>query len=192
MNKCRKIACLFGSFNPIHNGHIHIAEKVIELADIDEVWFLISPHNPFKNNSDLEDETHRLNMVELSIVDYNKFKVCDIEMKMDRPSFTYKTLRKLTELYPNNEFSLISGSDTINQMDTWTNSHEIFEYNLITFIRSNEEVDFTIPQDKLTILKSDFNLSSTILRDKIKNNYDITGLTAQKTIDYINKYNLFN
>jgi len=182
-----KIGILFGSFNPIHNGHLHLAEKTLEELDIDEVWFVISPQNPFKINSYLEDENHRLKMLELS-------KLCDIEMTMDKPSYTYKTLRKLSKLYPDYEFSLISGSDSINKMKKWKKSEELWEYNLITFIRSGEKIDLlSIPPNvKLTILESDFNLSSTTIRNRIKNNEDLYGYTNIEVIDYIKSNNIFN
>lgn len=188
----KHIALLFGSFNPIHNGHLHLGEKVLDEMDIDEVWFVVSPQNPFKVNSNLLDENHRLKMLELSVKDNDNFKICDVEMSMDRPSYSYKTLQKLSELFPNYEFSFVIGSDAINQINGWRNSEEVLKYPIITFVRNDELVDASnIKSDKLTILKSDFDLSSTIIRNRIKRQEDLSGLTPDSVIEYINKNNLF-
>ncbi|CAG7581156.1 MAG: gp281 [uncultured marine phage] len=186
-----KVGLILGSFNPIHNGHIHLGEKVLSELDINEVWLTVSPQNPFKVNSDLEDENIRVEMAKLAIDD-DRFKVCDIELSLDKPSYTYKTLRKLKETYPTYEFYIIMGSDVINRMNEWKKSDEVSEYPLITFVRSDEEIDFenAITED-ITVLTSDIDLSSTIVRKRIRNNESLDGFIPNKVIKYINDNNLF-
>ena len=100
-----KVALYFGSFNPIHVGHLALANYLCEFGGVDELWFVVSPRNPFKQQADLMDDDLRLQLVGKAIADYPKFQACDVEFSMPRPSYTYHTLQKLKELYPNHEFS---------------------------------------------------------------------------------------
>lgn len=187
----KKVACLLGSFNPIHNGHLHLGEKILKETNVDEVWYITSPKNPFKKDNDLEDENHRLEMVNLSM-NNNKFISCDIEFSMDRPSYTYKTLRELSSRYPSNEFYLVIGSDVINSMYKWKNVDEVSKYPIITFIRDDEEINLSkcITED-IQILKSDSNLSSTEIRNRIKNKQPLDEMVYKVVEDYININNLY-
>lgn len=186
-----KVACLLGSFNPIHNGHLHLGEKILKETNVDEVWYITSPQNPFKKDDDLEDENHRLEMVNLSM-NNSKFKSCDIEFSMDKPSYTYKTLRELSSKYPYNEFYLVVGSDVINSMYKWENVDEVSKYPIITFIRDDEEINLSkcITED-IQSLKSDSNISSTEIRNRIENKQPLNGLVSKLVIDYINNNKLY-
>jgi nicotinate-nucleotide adenylyltransferase len=107
-----KTGLFFGSFNPIHNGHIAIAGYMLEFTDLEEVWFVVSPHNPLKEQSELAPDNHRLNMVRLAIEEYQpKISLCDIEMSMPRPSYTIDTLKALKAKHPEREFTVLMGAD---------------------------------------------------------------------------------
>ena len=123
-----KIGLYFGTFNPIHIGHLIIAEYLVENTDLTEVWFVISPSNPLKKKSTLLNEHHRLYMVNLAIEDDFRFRSCDIEFKLPYPSYTCNTLTYLQEMYPNKEFVLIMGEDNLENIEKWKNWEFIIEH----------------------------------------------------------------
>ncbi len=114
-----KIGLFFGSFNPIHVGHLIIANYFREFTDLEEIWFVVSPQNPFKPPTGLASEEDRLNMVRLAVEGADGYKACDVELTMPRPSYTYRTLEVLTERYPEHEFALIMGGDNIAYFHKW-------------------------------------------------------------------------
>jgi nicotinate-nucleotide adenylyltransferase len=122
-----KIGLYFGSFNPIHIGHIAIAGYMTEFAGLDQVWFVVSPHNPLKNKETLLADHHRLYMTQLAIGDNLKMKASDIEFKLPIPSYTIDTLTYLKEKYPNNEFSLVMGEDNLNTLHKWKNATDLIK-----------------------------------------------------------------
>ena len=107
--KKRQIGLFFGSFNPIHNGHLMLANYIVEYTDLDSIWFVVSPQNPFKDKDSLLDDNHRLEMLKMAIQNDERFEVCDIEFDMPKPSYTIDTLNRLSELHPDTEFYLICG-----------------------------------------------------------------------------------
>lgn len=109
----------FGSFNPIHNGHLIVAEYLREHAGLDEVWFVVSPANPFKEEADLWPAEKRLELVQAAIADNPGFALCDLEFHLPRPSYTARTLEKLCALHPHRQFSLLMGSDTLEALPRW-------------------------------------------------------------------------
>jgi len=185
------VALIFGSFNPIHVGHLHLGDVILEKLPIDEVWYVVSPHNPHKDKSNLLDEKLRLEMVNHSIKDKPNFRSCDIELELDQPSYTYKTLyhleKRVGKFY---NFSIIMGSDVINNITSWKNYDEVIEYPIISFVR--DEVDICVGENlDVTILKSEMKLSSTLIRDKIKSGESLEGLLHTRVIDYISENNLY-
>ncbi len=124
-DKSMSILLYLGSFNPIHNGHLQIAETALHMSGNDEVWFVVSPQNPFKQNEDLLPEKLRLQMVSESIGIIENFQCCDIEFNLPRPSFTIDTLRALFEKYPQHKFSLLLGSDNLLGFERWKETTEI-------------------------------------------------------------------
>lgn len=179
----KKVGLFFGSFNPIHNGHLHIAELASEY--VDEVWFVVSPHNPLKDSNALIDQNHRLNMVELAIQNNDLFKSCDIEFNMEKPSYTFKTLEELKKLP--NKYYLIFGSDCINTIHTWENGNWILtEFPIIGFKRDSEDIIHDIEQ----IIVSDSDLSSTQIRNKIRNDEPVSNLVPQTVADYLKFHKL--
>ena len=117
-----------GSFNPIHNGHIAIARKMIELAGLDEVWLMVSPQNPLKHSADLLDEQLRLNMTRMALGPYPQLKACDYEFHLSRPSYMWHTLQSLSNDYPEREFTLLIGADHWAVFDRWYHADEIIAH----------------------------------------------------------------
>jgi nicotinate-nucleotide adenylyltransferase len=186
----KNVSLIFGSFNPIHIGHLHLGDVIIENLSIDEVWYVVSPHNPHKDKSDLLDKELRLEMVEHSIKDKPNFVSCDIEFGMEKPSYTFKTLIELENTYEDHNFSLVMGSDVINNITSWKNYKDIIKYPIISFIR--DEVEISINEDiDVTILRSNIELSSTLIRNNIKNGESLDGLLHSRVINYISKNNLY-
>ena len=121
MNKQKEIGLFFGSFNPIHVGHLILANYIIEFTSMNELWFVVSPQNPFKKNHSLLPEIHRLAMVDRSIDDDYRFKASNIEFGLPKPSYTSDTLAHLVEKYPDYKFSLIMGQDNLTNLHKWKN-----------------------------------------------------------------------
>jgi nicotinate-nucleotide adenylyltransferase len=133
-----KIGLFFGSFNPVHVGHMVLANYMLEYTDLDKIWFVISPHNPLKKKSSLLDEKHRLQLVNLAIGDNAKIKASDIEFKLPQPSYTVVTLAYLKEKHPEYEFALILGEDNLLSFNKWKNYEEILKHHqLYVYPRPN-------------------------------------------------------
>jgi nicotinate-nucleotide adenylyltransferase len=161
-----RIGLFFGSFNPIHQGHLIIAQFILNQTDLEEIWFVVSPQNPLKSNIDLIDEHDRLKMVKIAISAQPKFSACDVEFEMSRPSYTWNTLLKLGERHPKHEFVIILGSDNLEHFDKWKEHEQILlEYELLVYNReANTGGDFAKNQ-KVRVLKGPMlNISSTLVR----------------------------
>lgn len=122
-----KTALFFGSFDPVHIGHLIIGEYFLNLPEISELWFVVSPQNPFKTNQKLTHHSLRKEMLDLAVGDFKGFSVCDIEFDMPVPTYTHKTLLKLRDAYPAREFVLLIGADNLQEFDKWKNWKEILE-----------------------------------------------------------------
>ena len=139
----KKIGLYFGTFNPIHIGHLIIANYMVNYTDLDEVWFVVSPLNPFKKKKTLLDNYARLELVYRAIKGYDKLRVSDIEFGLPRPSYTINTLVYITEKYPNKDFALIMGGDNLNSFHKWKNhelilqNHELYVYPRLTSTKSS-------------------------------------------------------
>jgi nicotinate-nucleotide adenylyltransferase len=117
----KKIGLYFGTFNPLHIGHLTIANYMVEFSDLDEVWLVVTPHNPHKTKSTLLDDTHRLSMVRIALEDYPKLKASNVEFELNQPNYTVNTLVHLKEKYPDLSFSLIMGEDNLKSFHKWKN-----------------------------------------------------------------------
>jgi nicotinate-nucleotide adenylyltransferase len=135
-----KIGLFFGSFNPIHIGHLIIANHIVEHTELQKIWFVISPQNPLKPASSLLNEYHRLHLVQLAIENDPRFKASNIEFKLPRPSYTIDTLTYLSEKYPKHQFSIIMGGDSYSNLNNWKNCELILKnYSIVVYNRSGFE-----------------------------------------------------
>ncbi|HSF46069.1 MAG TPA: nicotinate (nicotinamide) nucleotide adenylyltransferase [Chitinophagaceae bacterium] len=169
-----KIGLYFGSFNPIHIGHLIIANHVAQETDLQQVWFVISPQNPFKVNHSMLNEYHRLHLVRLAIADEKNLKASDIEFRLPKPSYTVTTLQYLEEKYPEHQFAIIMGSDSLQNLNKWKNAEVIMNrYPLYVYTRPGFDIRNDLPVNK-TVLKAPLlEISSTHIRELIKNGKSI-------------------
>jgi nicotinate-nucleotide adenylyltransferase len=143
LKKGKITGLFFGSFNPVHIGHLIIANHMIEWTPIDEVWFVVSPQNPLKNKSTLLEDHHRLALVNVAIEDNHKFKASNIEFGLPKPSYTINTLTALSEKYPDRNFALIMGADNLQTIHKWRNFEMILkEHRIFVYPRHESAVRF--------------------------------------------------
>lgn len=188
-----KVGLFFGSFNPIHIGHLIIANLVYETTDVKEVWFVVSPQNPFKKSNNLLHEFDRIDMVRAAVHDHYHFKVSDIEFDMPKPSYTVDTLVRLSEKYPENEFQLIIGEDNLSSFKKWKN-HEIIlnDYGLIVYPRPNTSIaDFSDHVNVKWIKAPKLEISATLIRELVKKGKSIRYLVTDQVLDIIQSRKLF-
>lgn len=184
---------LFGSFNPVHIGHLAIANYILEYGNLDEIWFVLSPHNPFKESDELIDETHRMTMLETAIAGESRFRTCDIELTMPRPSYTIDTLDQLKKVYPDHLFTLLMGSDNYLSLNRWKDYHRITgTQNIIVYPRPGYPVTIENGSEKLQILNAPvFDISATMLREALSAGKNIPYLLPHGVFQYISKHNLY-
>jgi nicotinate-nucleotide adenylyltransferase len=182
-----KIGLYFGSFNPIHVGHLIIGSFVANNTDVDQVWFVVSPHNPLKKSSTLLNEYHRLHLVQLAIKDDEQLKASNIEFKLPRPSYTIDTLTYLTEKYKDYEFVVIVGSDSFQNISKWKNFEQLLKnYCLYVYQRPGFEVKED--NSNIKILSAPLlEISSTSLRHLIKEGKTIRYLVPDGVREEIEK-----
>jgi nicotinate-nucleotide adenylyltransferase len=193
-----KTALYFGSFNPIHNGHLHVARQALEQQQLDELWLVVSPQNPFKENRDLASEEHRLRMAQLACANENHIRVCDIEFGLPRPSFTIDTVRELIAINPNRSFQLIIGEDNLPGFNRWKEFEALLNLvELVVYPRTNATP--TIPgflepfKKRIQFLTGDLvDISATDIRAQVHREESISGLTHPTVIEYIKKNNLYS
>jgi nicotinate-nucleotide adenylyltransferase len=181
-----KIGLYFGSFNPVHVAHLIIANHILNETDIEKIWFVVSPQNPFKQEATLLNEYHRLHLVKLATEDDNRIKASDIEFNLPKPSYTTATLAYLKEKNPEHEFCIIMGSDSFQNLHKWKNYEVIVkEYELYVYVRPGFEV--TNPLNaKLHIADAPLlQLSATQIRSYIKNGKSIRYLVPEKVREEI-------
>jgi nicotinate-nucleotide adenylyltransferase len=188
-----KIALFFGSFNPIHIGHLAIANYFVEYTDIDKLWFVVSPQNPFKEKKSLLAEHHRLALVKEAIEYDNRFKASDIEFALPKPSYTIDTLTYLKEKYPENEYILIMGADNIVNFKKWKNSELILkDYKIYVYPRPNIDTSMFENNDSIKITDAPIiEISSSFIRNSIKEKKDIRYFLHPKVFKYIDEMNFY-
>lgn len=189
-----KVGLYFGTFNPIHVGHIIIANHVLENSDLDEVWMVVTPHNPLKKKSSLLEDYHRLQMIHLATERYEKLKPSDIEFKLPQPNYTINTLVHLKEKFPKHQFSLIMGEDNLKSLHKWKNYELILrDYDIYVYPRISEA---KIPDEFINhpqihkVNAPVIELSSTFIRNSIKEGKNIRPMLSEKVWEYID-HNLF-
>ncbi len=183
----------FGSFNPVHIGHLALAEYMTEHTPLREVWFVVSPHNPLKVKETLLDDNLRLEMVHLAVDDDKRFRVSDIEFRMPRPSYTVDTLTYLTEKYPKNSFSLIMGEDNLETFHKWKNSEFIIDnYHRYIYPRiSGTPADPAKHRNCSFIPAPRIEVSSSLIRQSIRDGKSVRHLLPPKVWEFIDKMNLY-
>jgi len=190
-----KVGLYFGTFNPIHVGHIIIANHLVEYSDLDEIWMVVTPHNPHKKKSSLLANHHRFELVYQALQKYTKIKPSDIEFKLPQPNYTVNTLAHINEKYPQHEFSLIMGEDNLKSFHKWKNydiileNHTIYCYPRI----SNGEIKSKF-ENHPKIHKIDapiIEISATLIRQGIKNNKNVVPMLSVETWKYIDEMNFY-
>ncbi|CAL2102645.1 putative nicotinate-nucleotide adenylyltransferase [Tenacibaculum sp. 190130A14a] len=191
----KKIGLYFGTFNPIHVGHLIIANHMVENSDLDEIWMVVTPHNPFKKKSSLLDNHHRLEMVYLATENYDKIKPSDIEFKLPQPNYTINTLTHISEKFPDYNFSLIMGEDNLKGLHKWKNYEAILEdYQVYVYPRISEGIIETQFDNHLKITRVNapiIEISSTIIRNGIKEEKNIQPLIDSRVWKYIDEMNFY-
>src|SRR6476620_3085410 len=177
-----KVGLYFGSFNPIHNGHLIIANYIVQNSTLDQVWFVISPQNPLKKSSTLLNEYHRLYLVQVSIEDEPALKASDIEFRLPKPSYTINTLAYLTEKFPSHEFSIILGSDSYQNLPEWKNYQQLLStYPIYVYERPGFKPENKYENAIVNFLKAPLlEISSTYIRKIIKEGKSIRYLVPDK------------
>ena len=195
MSKTRNIGLFFGTFNPIHNGHLIMGNHIAEFGPVDEVWFVITPQSPFKQKASMLENHHRYELVYRATENYPRLKPSKIEFDMPMPNYTSKTLGVLLEKYPDYHFHLIMGEDNLVGFKKWKNWEYILEqHHLIVCPRIQHK---KIPEDLVNHPKIKFvdcplvEISSSFIRKAIKDNKDIRPLLPEKVWQYVDEMNFF-
>ena len=187
-----RIGIFGGSFNPIHIGHIALARELLNNTELDEIWFVVSPCNPLKNRNDLLEDSKRLEMVNIALQGEERMKASDFEFHLSKPSYMLHTLQNLTKDYPSNTFILLVGADNWQLFDKWMGYKEIINnYDIIIYPRQNIMIDADkLPSSVRLVNTPLFNISSTLIREKIKSGCSIHGLVPMKIENKVIKYYL--
>jgi len=189
-----KTALFFGSFNPIHNGHLAIANYIIDFTEVDDLWFVVSPHNPLKDKEILAPDFHRLEMVKLAIPENeNRLMVCDIEMNMPKPSYTIDTLKALGKKYPQNEFIVILGSDSLESITKWKDYKQLIsDYSIFVYPRKGSTIDELKSLYPIKVVNAPLvDYSSTTVRKKITKGENVSCYIPEDVYSYIMKEGIY-
>ena len=191
--KKKSTALFFGSFNPIHVGHLIIANTMLQQEEIDEVWMVVSPQNPLKERSSLLADHHRLQMVRSAIDDNYRLRACDIEMHLPIPSYTVVTLAALGEKYPDREFCLIMGSDNLATFQRWRNYEYILEhYHLYVYPRPGSEHCPLRDHPSVTMVDVPMmDISSSYIRAQIAAGRDVRYLLTEPVYKYLTEMHFY-
>lgn len=189
-----KVGLFFGSFNPVHTGHLIIAQHIANQPEVDQVWLVVSPHNPFKSKQSLANDYDRLHLVNLALEDNPALKSCSIEFNLPQPNYTIDTLTYLREKYPSHEFALIVGSDILPTLDKWKN-HELLirDYTFYVYGRPGN-LNTTLYRDHASFIFCEgplIEISASYIRECIQQGKSIRYLVPDKVFDYLDGSNLY-
>ncbi len=189
-----KIGLFFGTYNPIHVGHMVIANYMVEFTDLEKIWIVVTPHNPFKVKKSMLQDYHRLRLVNLAIEDDNRFKASDIEFKLPQPNYTIDTLTYLKESHPDYEFVLIMGADNLHHFHKWKNheqilaDHELYVYPRDSFdelpLKDHKQVKFC----DAPIMR----ISSSFIRKAISEGKDVRHYMPKSVSDYVQEMHFYS
>ena len=188
-----KIGLFFGTFNPIHNGHLVIAQYMAEFTDLDQVWMVVSPHNPLKLAGSLLQDHHRFEMVRIAVGDYKKLKASKVEFGLPKPSYTINTLAYLHEQYPADNFVLIMGSDNLDTFTKWKNWEQIIEHHEIyIYPRPGSDGGTLKSHPKVKLVEAPLmQLSSTFIRKAIHDKKDVRYMLSESVYKYLDEMNFY-
>lgn len=189
-----KVGLFFGSFNPVHSGHLMIANYFIEFAGLEKIWFMVTPQNPFKSNDELLDENQRLEMLEIAIDGDPKFAASDFEFNLPRPSYTVNTLAKLRETYPEHTFTPIVGGDNLQSFHLWKDYKQILDHHDVYVYRRSgfHENPLLANHPRIRVFEVPLlNISSTYVREMIQAGKSVKYLVPEKVQIYIDQHKLY-
>lgn len=189
----KKTGLFFGSFNPIHVGHLIIANSMLTGSELEEVWFVVSPQNPLKERSSLLADHHRLQMVRVAIEENYKMRACDVEFHLPIPSYTIVTLAHLGELYPDREFSLIMGSDNLDNFHRWRNYEHILEnYEIFVYPRPGHDGGDLASHPHVHLVDVPMmDISSSYIRERISKRQSVEYLLTEPVYKYLTEMHFY-
>ncbi|MDO5655367.1 MAG: nicotinate (nicotinamide) nucleotide adenylyltransferase [Flavobacteriaceae bacterium] len=189
-----KIGLFFGTFNPVHIGHLILANYVQQFTDLQQVWFVVTPRSPFKQNESLADDYQRLQMVQMAIEEYPYLRASNIEFKLPQPNYTTITLANLQEEFPNYEFALIMGEDNLSGLHKWKNSEFLIkEYDIYIYPRLHLDVKKPrVSMERIHKLSAPvIEISSTFIRNAFAEGKNIKPMLPAKVFEYIDGSSLY-
>jgi len=189
-----KIGLYFGSYNPIHIGHLAIANYLVEYTGIDQLWFVVSPQNPFKKKENLLADYHRLELVNRAIENDDRFRASNIEFNLPKPSYTIDTLTYLQERHPDYNFSILMGSDNLESFYKWKNSEIIIEnYGIIVYPRPGFDLTKVPEHKNISVVPNAplMEISSSFIRNAIKEGKDVRHFMPEKAWIYLDEMNFY-
>jgi len=189
----KKVGLYFGSFNPVHIGHMAVANYMFEYSDMDELWFVISPQNPFKEQKSLLADHHRYALVYQAIEDFPKFRACNVEFSMPKPSYTVDTIARLKEQHPNYSFGLIMGSDNIINFHKWKNYEQILDdCQLYVYPRSGYEGGEMLKHPKVSVVEAPvMEISSSFIRKAVSEGKNVRAFLPNGVWNYIEEMHFY-
>ena len=192
----KKIGLFFGSFNPIHIGHLILGNYILENSDMEELWFVVSPQNPFKDKKSLLNDHNRLDMVQLAVKNYPKMRASNVEFSLPKPSYTIDTLTYLKEKYPDYSFALIMGEDNLDSLPKWKNSEKLIaDYQIIVYPRTFEgekKAHEYLQHENISLVNAPIiELSATKIRKMIKEGKNVRPMLPPEVFDYLDGSNFY-
>lgn len=188
----KSIGLFFGSFNPVHVGHMIIANYMVNHTELDEVWMVVSPHNPHKEKKSLAKDYDRLHLVNLAIGDQIKIKASDIEFNLPKPSYTIDTLTYLNEKFPSHQFCLIMGGDNLLSLPKWKNYKALLKHKIYVYLRPKYELGELHDHPNINLLEAPLlDISASYIRGLIKENKSIQYLVTDKVYEYLSNSTMY-
>ena len=192
----KKVGLFFGSFNPIHIGHLILANYILENSDMTELWFVVSPQNPFKDKKTLLKDHNRLDMVQLSVKNYPKMRASNVEFSLPKPSYTIDTLTYIKEKYPDHSFALIMGEDNLKGLPKWKNADKLIEnHQIIVYPRIFEgerQDNEYLKHENISMINAPIiELSATEIRNMIKTGKNVRPMLPPEVYEYLDGSNFY-